>query len=66
MRHVLVFLVVAALVSLLGVFCYEKGRSEANAWRSLYLRAEADAKVVNCVALDNNYFMCEKEPHAQR
>ena len=79
-RWDLFYSVVAILVGVCvtNIAAYSAGRAEglnvhdcdhartAEVWRSLYLRAEEDAKVMNCTPLDNNYFMCEKKAHAQR
>ena len=71
------YAVVVIIVALVWLHSYNKGyedaadfwstyKREARVYRELYLRAEEDAKVMNCIPLDNNYFMCEKKAHAQR
>lgn len=70
--YTLVFLLVAGL----ALYAYNKGyddaadywstyKREARVYRELYERAELDAKVINCTALDDNYFLCEKKHHAR-
>ena len=71
------YAVVVIIVTLVWLHSYNKGyedaadfwstyKREARIYRELYERAEADAKVMNCTALDDNYFLCERKPHAQR
>ena len=53
---------IAALLAVwaLTMNAYHEAKSEAAAWRKLYLMADADAKYVNCIPLDDNYTLCEK------
>lgn len=34
--------------------------ARAEFWKQLYLRADSDAKYVNCLELDDNFVICEK------
>jgi hypothetical protein len=59
-----------ALVVFMGLFLVASAiagwRKEAQMqaqvefWRTMYLRADHDAKYVNCVEVDDNFVMCEK------
>jgi hypothetical protein len=38
----------------------EQMQAQAEFWRTMYMRADHDAKYVNCVEVDDNFVMCEK------
>lgn len=72
-----IFSVVAMLTSLSSLVAISRGiqerealreqveqvRREASFWRKMYVEAESDAKVLNCVDLDTNFTICEKPRH---
>lgn len=35
-------------------------QAQAEFWRTMYMRADHDAKYVNCLELDDNFVICEK------
>jgi|688.fasta_scaffold461455_2 hypothetical protein len=59
-----------ALVVVMGLFLVASAiagwrnetqmQAQAEFWRAMYLRADHDAKYVNCVEVDDNFVMCEK------
>jgi hypothetical protein len=59
-----------ALVVIMGLFLVASAivgwrnetqmQAQAEFWRTMYLRADSDAKYVNCVEVDDNFVMCEK------
>lgn len=59
-----------ALVVIIGLFLVASAivgwrnetqmQAQAEFWRTMYLRADSDAKYVNCLELDDNFVICEK------
>ena len=59
-----------ALVVIMGLFLVASAivgwrnetqmQAKAEFWRTMYMRADHDAKYVNCVEVDDNFVMCEK------